>query len=438
MSGGTERRFNAYIDDLARILRHEDRYEPFKAYCRGLLLPGQRKSIEPMAARVDPTRVSALHQALHHLVAKASWSDEALLAGMRRLALGAAGPLQAWVVGELAFSKKGQHSVGVARQYSAELGRNDNCQLMVMLSAAGTVALPLAMRLFLPTEWATDPGRRAKTGIPKEIGYQRPGEIALALIRDRLAEAVPGAPIVAGATYGADPAFRQGLGRLDLPFLVEVPAATPIRTGQHGPIAAGELARGLPVAAWRTGHWLEKGVQQAGRIALIEAWPAEDQPSEDQPSEDRPEGQPPEGQAPADQPTAPDRRLLILWPADAEAPSGYWTGRPPALSPERLAQLVDRVDWTATFYRQFRQKLGLDHYEGRGWRGVHHHAALWATALGFLLLEETRQPVAAGQTAWALPELDAPSLPADFAPRGAATPGLHRHGADSARRSRTP
>jgi hypothetical protein len=198
--------------------------------------------------------------------------------------------------------------------------------------------------------------------------------------------------------------------------MVEVPASTPFQSAELGSVEADELARALPAAAWRAGRWLEKGGQQTGRVAVVEAWPAED-----------------------GQPAAPDRRLLLLWPTDAAEPSGYWTGRPPAeLAPERLAQLVDRVDWTATFYRQLRQKLGLDHYEGRGWRGVHHHAALWATALGFLLLEQARQPTAGGSAAWALPELEAPTLPADFAPRGAAAPGLHRHGPDAIRRSRTP
>src|ERR687898_799576 len=152
-----EARFAAYVERVASVLGHADRAAPLKAYCTGLILPGERKSVEPMAARLEPTRVQAAHQSLHHFVAKADWSDEALLALVRAWVLPEMerhGPIRAWVVGETGFPKKGRHSVGVTRQYCGQIGKQDNCQVAVSLSVATAEAsLPLAWRLYLPQEW---------------------------------------------------------------------------------------------------------------------------------------------------------------------------------------------------------------------------------------------------------------------------------------------
>jgi SRSO17 transposase len=144
--------------------RHEDRHTPLKNYCRGLLLPGERKSIEPMAARLDPENVQPMRQSLHHLVAKAPWSDEAILAQVRHRVLPAMqkhGPVVAWIVDDTGFPKKGTHSVGVARQYCGQVGKQDNCRVAVSLSVATwTASLPVGYRLYLPKEWAEDAERR--------------------------------------------------------------------------------------------------------------------------------------------------------------------------------------------------------------------------------------------------------------------------------------
>ena len=189
--GAAERRFEPYLDAIIGVLGHVGRAEPARAYCRGLLLPGERKSIEPMAARLAPERVQAAHQSLHHLVARADWSDEAVLAAVRDQVLPAIlrhGPIRSWIIDDTGFPKKGRHSVGVARQYCGQIGKQDNCQVAVTLSIANDHAsLPIAYRLYLPEPWANDPVRRARAGVPADVAFQTKPQIALAQIRAALA-----------------------------------------------------------------------------------------------------------------------------------------------------------------------------------------------------------------------------------------------------------
>src|ERR671933_143024 len=178
-----EERFDDYVGRLGDMLGHADRCGPLRAYCTGLLLPGERESVEPMAARVDPARVGAAHQSLHHFVAKAGWDDATLLRAVRDYALPAVlerGPVRAWIVDDTGLPKKGRLSVGVARQYCGQLGKRENCQVAVTLSVASEAAsLPVACRLSLPEAWAADPARRAMAGVPEEVGFRTKPAIAL-------------------------------------------------------------------------------------------------------------------------------------------------------------------------------------------------------------------------------------------------------------------
>src|SRR6516165_4492593 len=162
--GAQQKRFAAYLDSLAQAAGHQDRVAPLKSYCTGLLLPGERKSVEPMAARLAPDYVRRTHQSLHHVVAHAAWSNEALLERVRQEVLPAMlqnGPLLAWIVDDTGFLKKGQHSVGVTRQYCGQVGKQENCRVAVSLSVATEQAsLPIAWRLYLPEIWAQDRKRR--------------------------------------------------------------------------------------------------------------------------------------------------------------------------------------------------------------------------------------------------------------------------------------
>src|SRR6266480_7756548 len=175
------------MDGLARAAGHADRAIPLKMYCAGLLLPGERKSVEPMAARLAPHNVRRMHQSLHHVVADAPWSDEALWDRCLDFVLPAMlrrEPVVAWVVDDTGFPKKGHESVGVARQYCGQVGKQDNCRVAVSLSVTTEKAsMPIAFRLYLPEAWMKDRKRRKKTGIPEEIKFQAKTEIALEQIQ---------------------------------------------------------------------------------------------------------------------------------------------------------------------------------------------------------------------------------------------------------------
>src|SRR4051812_4109310 len=217
-------RLQGYLSRLAEVVGHADRRERVVGYCTGLLLPGERKSVEPMAARLDPARVSGLHQALHHFVATAPWSDAAVLAAVREQVLPALtrhGPAAAWIIDDTAFPKKGEHSVGVARQYCGQLGKRENCQVAVTLSVANERAsLPIAFDLYLPEDWAGDPARRAEAGVPQDLAFRTKPRVALEQIRRALADGVPPGVVLGDAGYGIDTDFRTALTASALPYVL--------------------------------------------------------------------------------------------------------------------------------------------------------------------------------------------------------------------------
>src|SRR6267378_503041 len=185
--GAQAKRFAAYLDRLAEAAEHADRATPLKSYCTGLLLPGERKSVEPMAARLYPDTVRQAHQSMHHMVADAAWSDEDMLEAVRACVLPQMeqkGPIVAWIVDDTGFVKKGTHSVGVTRQYCGQVGKQENCRVAVSLSVSSNHAsLPIAWRLYLPEVWVHDKKRRKKTEVPAEVEFQTKPEIALEQIR---------------------------------------------------------------------------------------------------------------------------------------------------------------------------------------------------------------------------------------------------------------
>src|SRR3954463_7308088 len=254
---GWEERFGSYVERLGDVLGHADRRAPLRAYATGLLLPGERKSVEPMAARVDPFRVGAAHQSLHHFVAKAAWDDAALLGAVRAYALPALlerGPVRAWIVDDTGLPKKGRLSVGVARQCCGQLGKRESCQVAVTLSVASEHAsLPVAYRLYLPEAWAEDPARRAMAGVPEEVAFRTKPAIALGQVRQALADGGPPGVGVTDAGYGNDTDFRDGITGLGLPYVAGIQGTTGLWPAGAGPLPpARRVAGGRGPAAPRT------------------------------------------------------------------------------------------------------------------------------------------------------------------------------------------
>src|SRR3954471_24528637 len=441
---GWEERFDDYVERLGDVLGHADRRAPLRAYTTGLLLPGERKSVEPMAARVDPGRVGAAHQSLHHFVAKAAWDDASLLEAVRGHVLPAMlerGPIRAWLVDDTGLPKKGRLSAGVARQYCGQLGKRDNCQVAVTLSVANEHAsLPVAYRLYLPEAWAADPARRALAGVPEEVEFRTKPAIALEQIGRALADGVPPGVVVTDAGYGNDTEFREGVTAQGLPYVAGIQGSTTLwgpgtgplppkprsgrgrppkrlrRAPEHQPLAAETLAAGLPAGAWKVVTWREGTAGSlTSRFAAARVRPAHD---DFRLSEPRAE-----------------EWFLAEWPEGESEPTKYWLSTlPEAATLEELvatAKLRWRIERD---FEELKQELGLGHFEGRGWRGFHHHASLCIAAYGFLAAERCRF----SPQGWR-PELEAPGRPADYRPRGssrapgAAQPGLDRDLAPSPR-----
>jgi SRSO17 transposase len=437
--GTQEDRFAAYMNSLAQAAEHADREEPLKAYCKGLLLPGERKSVEPMAARLAPDNVGQMHQSLHHVVADSPWDDELVLSRVRQSVLSAMeknGEIEAWIVDDTGFAKKGIHSVGVARQYCGQLGKQDNCRVAVSLSiATATSSLPVAWRLYLPEIWAKDRQRRKKAGIPSDIGFETKVQIALQQIEKTVEDGISAAPVLADAGYGNDSHFRAKITELGLTYIVGVQSSTTVwkpgeaplekkpwkgkgrpttllrRDKNHQPVSVKQLAMSLPPEAWHKVSWREGSQEKlSSRFAAVRIRPAHRDTWKSQPH--------------------PEEWLLIEWPqADAE-PSKYWLSTLP--EDRSLKQLVYRAKhrWIIERdYQELKQELGLGHYEGRGWRGFHHHATLCIAAYGFLVAERNRfSPSARSGNL----ELSLPKLPKKFRPRGshpsrASQPPLDRH-----------
>jgi SRSO17 transposase len=402
---GVASRFEVYIEHLRGAIGHADRREPLTAYCTGLLLPGERKSVEPMAARIAPDKVSAKHQSLHHFVAKAPWNEAMLLGAVRSFVLPKIeqqAPLRAWIVDDTGIPKKGKHSVGVARQYCGELGKQDNCQVAVTLSVASDHAsLPIAVQLYLPESWANDMARRRKAGVPDEVRFKTKPQIALDQVRQAIADGVAKGVALADAGYGNDTSFRTGLTELGLAYVVGVQGSTAVwapgtapqpakpwsgqerppkllrRDGKAKPVKVSDLAKDLPRNAWKKVRWREgSNGDLVSRFAAVRIRPSHRDSWRAEPW--------------------PEEWLLIEWPENEEAPAKYWLSTLPASRP--LRELVDTAKLRWRIERDFqdlKQEIGLDHYEGRGWCGFHHHAALSIAAYGFLVAERSPIPPSA-------------------------------------------
>jgi SRSO17 transposase len=416
----SESRFAAYVEGLAGVLGHADRKSPLRDYCTGLILPGERKSVEPMAAKTAPARTAAQHQSLLHFVGIATWSDEQVLAKVRAMVLPAIekdGPIEAWIIDDTSFPKHGKHSVGVHHQYCGQLGKQANCQVAVSLSVANHAAsLPIAWRLYLPQDWTKDRARRKKAGVPKEVKFKTKPEIALEQIRWACEAGLPRGVGLMDVAYGNDSRLRAGMTELGVPYVASIlpntlmwrPGTGPRRkdkplnnTGRRDEpdlISAREVMQGLPKRAWRTVKWREGSADWlSSRFARVRVKVGHNK-------------------------LIPEKLtcewLLIEWPEGEAAPTKYWLSTlPEDISFERLVDLA-KLRWRIERdYQELKQEVGLGHYEGRGWRGFHHHATLCIAAYGFLIAERATIPPSGPRSA---APFKAPRLPDDYRPRGSA------------------
>jgi len=414
-----EARFEKYCDGLVETLMHADREQPARWYLKGLMLPGGRKSVEPMAARLQPQRVRSAHQSMHHLVAEANWSDESMLSAVAGTVLPKLvrdEPVN-WIVDDTGLPKKGNHSVGVAHQYCGQTGKQDNCRVAVSLSiATAQGSIPVGFQLYLPREWADDAVRCRKAGVPEEVGFATKPALALRQIESALQAGYPRGTVLADAAYGDETAWREKLAEHGLMYAVGVrpgttvwwgkyqPLAKPKHKGgrgrprrhvqrddDHQPISVAAVARSLPARNWRTVTWRE-GVSEplSSRFARVRVRAAHrDQPRNEE-------------------------WLIIEWARDADEPAHYWfSNLPQNMVWQKMINTVMGRWQIERDYQELKQELGLGHFEGRNWRGFHHHASLCIAAYGFLMLER----LFGGKKNSA--RFKTPAVPTAFRPRGA-------------------
>ena len=418
-----QKRFEEYLNKLGEVIGHMDRFEPMRAYLMGLCLSCDRKNIESMAAVVDPKHVSGRHQSMHHFVANAPWADSALLQVACKQVLKPMiqhGGVTTWIVDDTGIPKKGKHSVGVARQYSGKLGKTDNCQIVVSISIANkNVSVPAAYQLYLPKSWTQDSQRSNKVGIPEDVQFQTKWEIALEQIKTIREREIPQAPVLADAGYGDITEFRDSLTEMPIPYVVGIKSGTTVwppgkeplgpavysgkgrpakllrRDDTHQPSSVHSLAMTMSKSKWKTITWREgtKG-KKSSRFVALRVHPAHDDTKRTEPR--------------------PKEWLLIEWPEGDKSPTKYWFSTLPEGIPiknlVRLAMTRWRVERD---YEELKQEFGLEHFEGRNWRGFHHHGTLSIVAYAFFAAERARFSPLETRTFFQIP-----SFSKDFRPRG--------------------
>lgn len=392
MGADIEKRFETYCKPIAEALAHADRRQPAQWYLKGLMLPGERKSVEPMAARVCPENVRSAHQSMHHLVAASEWNDRAVLGAVAKQVVPRLLKKDArcwWILDDTGHAKKGAHSVGVARQYYGRLGKTDNCQVAVSLSLANAGgSVPLDYQLYLPAEWTEDRRRCRAAGVPKEIEFRTKGEIARDEIEAALNAGIARGTVLADAAYGDETDFRDWLIERLFDYVLAVRVTTGVwwgkhqpaptrasgrgrprtllkRDARHQPVSVAEVARALPAKSWRNLAWRE-GTNGAlsSRFARVRVRSAHGNR------------------------VRAAQWLLIEWPMGEAEPSHYWLSTlPESMSFKELVCNAKGRWMIERDYQELKSELGLSHYEGRNWRGFHHHATLCIAAYGFLMLE---------------------------------------------------
>jgi SRSO17 transposase len=310
------------------------------------------------------------------------------------------GPIKAWIIDDTSYPKQGTHSVGVHHQYCGQLGKQANCQVAVTLSIANHHdSLPIAYRLYLPKDWADDAERRKKAHVPEAIGFKTKPQIALAQLRAALAAGVAPGVVLMDASYGTNSALRASIGALALTYVAAILPTVKVRpvADLDERVSAKALALGLPKHAWRTITWRDGSADPlCSRFARVRVRTAPIR----------------------DAAARPEETLLIEWPHGEAAPTKYWLSN--VDNKISFRELVDiaKMRWRIERdYQDLKQEIGLGHYEGRGWRGFHHHGTLCIAAYGFLISERETIPPSGPCSTALFSQL---AVPDGYRPRGSA------------------
>jgi SRSO17 transposase len=397
-----QRRLAEYFARIGDVLGNEKRRVAFATYALGLLGDGERKSVEPIAARAcaDPRLIDAAHQRLLHFLSDSKWSDRDVRRSAARYAVDAMtarGPVDSWIFDDTGFPKQGKHSVGVQRQYSGTLGKIGNCQIGVSLSIATRCAhVPIDFELYLPESWTEDAARRREAHIPNEIAFKTKTELAIDMLRRAVEDGHPKGVVLADSFYGRSTEFRNEARRLGLDYAVAVDGDTTVwrtdslvrRSGEA--LRADELAvqigrRGFRRVTWRQGT----RAKLSARFALERVIPFHD-----------------DGVDPS---VREDVWLLIEWESGEDQPTKfYFINLDPAIeiTRRRLVRIVKQRWRTERVYEDMKGELGLDHFEGRLFRGWHHHVSVALCCFAFVVAESSRLfPPSARKTARDRPHL---------------------------------
>lgn len=394
----TDRALGDFLDSMTDGMGRPERRRALAWYLTGLLLAGERKTVVSMASRLvdNESEVEAMRQRLQQCITISTWADTEI---RRRLAMKLEETLQpeAFIIDDTGFPKKGRHSVGVARQYSGTLGRVDNCQVATSLHVATDEASAcIGMQLYLPEEWASDTKRRQTVGVPEEVVFKRKWELAIGLLDDALGWGMAPRVVLADSGYGDASPFRDALVERGCSYLVGIsgnhiswppgsrprkPMRTPgqvgrsrtrYRDGNRKPRTIAEIGRSL---SFRTVTCPDgKGGTKSGRFAFARVHLAEKHTK---------------GRPPSDE----------VWLIAEHRPGNdeykfYVSNLPPTTAKRELVRLV-KLRWRIERdYQEMKTHVGLDHFEGRTWRGFHHHVTLSAVAHAFLAIQRRLFPPA--------------------------------------------
>jgi SRSO17 transposase len=379
-------RFPQFMNSVSWVLGRSERRQAAVRYVEGLLMDGQRKSIEPMA-----NRLGVQAQGLQQFVTDSPWSDAELWRVIRQQIISHLEPLESWIIDETSWIKQGRHSVGVGQQYCGAVGKNANCQVNVQLAVSnGLSAAPIAARLFLPENWTTDASRREQAGIPAEVSFATKPQIAVSLIEDALKDQVQKAPVLGDCVYGDSYRLRQALRERGLEFFLQVTPSQhkawtqPVLTrkerkrrhvlpGQPEALSLEQITQQLVQnQQWKDCSWkAANGLTQFTRLAWTEVYL---------------------GRAlihPGHNLEA--AWLVVDWPKDKADPYAIYLAHLHRQPSTALCLRLSRSRWQIEqYFQRSKDDLGLDHYEGRSWRGFHHHLVLSALAYLFILIEFQR------------------------------------------------